>query len=50
MRRLFLPGVEIAGEGRPWWLRGVLANGVDEYAEDMRRDHGIVLPGLSDPG
>jgi hypothetical protein len=47
LKKLFLPGVEIGGTaGWSWWERGVLANGVGEYAEDLKRRFDIELPGL----
>lgn len=46
LRELFLPGVEIGGDGWPWWNRGVLSNGVGEYAKDMKQRFDIELPGL----
>lgn len=41
VKALFLPGVEIGSPEWPWWLRGVLRNGIGAYAEDMKRGFGI---------
>jgi hypothetical protein len=48
LRALFIPGVQIGYSNWDWWKRGVLRNGVGEYAEDMRQN-GIDLGNPPEP-
>jgi hypothetical protein len=49
LRRLFIPGVHIGYPNWEWWERGVLCNGIGDYAEDMKRSWGIDLENPPDP-
>lgn len=49
LRALFIPGVQIGPPDWNWWLRGVLSNGIGDYAENMKRSYGIDLENPPDP-
>lgn len=49
LRALFIPGVQIGYSTWEWWERGVLRNGIGEYAEDMKRNYGVDLENPPDP-
>ena len=44
LRSSFLPNVNIGGEASPWWARGVLARGGQNYTEDIKSGFGIEIP------